>query len=67
MGPTPILETARAYGLRPRLWLLIGVKILKVYEFKWSDLQDRSCELKIFKTNGFYSKYLVTHNLLANC
>ena len=23
MGPTPILEMARAYGLRPRLWLLI--------------------------------------------
>ena len=22
-GPTPILEMARAYGLRPRLWLLI--------------------------------------------
>ena len=23
MGPTPILEMARVYGLRPRLWLLI--------------------------------------------
>ena len=23
MGTTPILEMARAYGLRPRLWLLI--------------------------------------------
>ena len=23
MGPTPILEMTRAYGLRPRLWLLI--------------------------------------------
>ena len=23
MGPTPILEMARAYGLRPRLWLLL--------------------------------------------
>ena len=23
MGPTPILEMARAYGLRPRLWLLM--------------------------------------------
>ena len=22
MGPTPILQMARAYGLRPRLWLL---------------------------------------------
>ena len=26
MGPTPILEMARAYGLRPRLWLLIVSK-----------------------------------------
>ena len=24
MRPTPILEMARAYGLRPRLWLLAG-------------------------------------------
>ena len=23
MGPTPIIEMAHAYGLRPRLWLLI--------------------------------------------
>ena len=23
MGPTPILEISRAYGLRPRLWLLV--------------------------------------------
>ena len=23
MGPIPILEIARAYGLRPRLWLLV--------------------------------------------
>ena len=26
MGPTPILEMARAYGLRPRLWLLAARK-----------------------------------------
>ena len=26
MGPTPILEMARAYGLRPRLWLLVQNK-----------------------------------------
>ena len=23
MGPTPVLEMARAYGLNPRLWLLV--------------------------------------------
>ena len=27
MGPTPILEMARAYSLRPRLWLLIWSNI----------------------------------------
>ena len=27
MLPTPILEMARAYGLRPQLWLLIKDKI----------------------------------------
>ena len=26
MAPTPILEIARAYGLHPRLWLLISVQ-----------------------------------------
>ena len=28
MGPTPILEMARAYGLRHRLWLLMYYNIL---------------------------------------
>ena len=28
MGPTPILEMARAYGLRPRLWLLVNAIFL---------------------------------------
>ena len=28
MGPTPILEMARAYGLRPRLWLLTELDIV---------------------------------------
>ena len=27
MGPTPILEMARAYGLRPRLWLLVKGRV----------------------------------------
>ena len=30
MGPTPILEMARAYGLRPRLWLLFGQRKIKL-------------------------------------
>ena len=32
MGPTPILEMACAYGLRPRLWLLIYTT-LETYNF----------------------------------
>ena len=33
MGPTPILKMARAYGLRPRLWLLFisTLNILQYY------------------------------------
>ena len=27
IGTAPILEMARAYGLRPRLWLLAAIKI----------------------------------------
>jgi len=30
MGTTPILEMARAYGLRPRLWLLLALKGIKI-------------------------------------
>jgi len=43
MGTTPILEMARAYGLRPRLWLLILIlncfstpyasSVAKIYNF----------------------------------
>ena len=33
MGPTPILEMARAYGLRPRLWLLVTSRA----DSKWVD------------------------------
>ena len=31
MGPTPILEMARAYGLRPRLWLLVPESSLEKF------------------------------------
>ena len=33
MGPTPILEMARAYGLRPRLWLLLTCACLERRHF----------------------------------
>ena len=42
MGTTPILEMARAYGLRPRLWLLKRINNFKkpvvtpiFYAMKW--------------------------------
>ena len=34
MGTTPILEMARAYGLRPRLWLLIRPQKPRVLIFR---------------------------------
>jgi len=36
MGTTPILEMARAYGLRPRLWLL-----MKHYSSLKDTIKDR--------------------------
>ena len=33
MGPTPLLEMVRAYGLRPRLWLLELLDIFFTSEF----------------------------------
>ena len=39
MGPTPILEMARAYGLRPRLWLLLTlIFFLKIVPLKDDEL-----------------------------
>ena len=35
MGPTPILEMARAYGLRPRLWLLVVIITDLHYEINY--------------------------------
>ena len=33
MGTTPILEMTRAYGLRPRLWLLLSLNIKRMFCF----------------------------------
>ena len=36
MGPTPVLEMARAYGLRPRLWPDYGSwRVLIFEELEW--------------------------------
>ena len=35
IGTTPILEMARAYGLRPRLWLLV-TPVISVYAAEFS-------------------------------
>ena len=45
MGPNPILEMARAYSLRPRLWLLISFK-LNIKMFISSILITRSFKKK---------------------
>ena len=45
MGPNPILEMARAYGLCPRLWLLLSFK-LNIKMFIPSILITRSFKKK---------------------
>ena len=44
MGPTPILEMARAYGLRPRSWLLL----------KYNCNRPLRRECGIARMNGLY-------------
>ena len=39
MGPTPILEMARAYGLRPWLWLLDKT----IISLGYCDIQNNQC------------------------
>ena len=49
MGPTPVLEMARAYGLRPRLWLQIIIMIcfsIKL-ETEWFDFFFRMLSVKV--------------------
>ena len=60
MGPTPILEMARAYGLRPRLWLLVVNKIIlitKIFCFSnlshHSDFRDHFSDIKEKKKKHF--------------
>jgi len=50
MGTTPILEMARAYGLRPRLWLLVFT-VIRILQFFTIDLSLHTCLLLLyFKT-----------------
>jgi len=46
MGTTPILEMARAYGLRPRLWLLIQAKHFPIHAHLYLIYND--CWMFIF-------------------
>ena len=49
MGPTPILEMARAYGLRPGLWLLFLIYAYLRYAFlRYAYLQVKSDIAVIF-------------------
>ena len=49
MGPTPILEKARAYGLRPRLWLLDWMKKFPYEFFMRSILSENLSKYEIIK------------------
>ena len=43
MGPAPILEMARAYGLRPRLWLLHTSVTVEFYNLVLSTNIEMNC------------------------
>ena len=43
MGTTPILEMARAYGLRPQLWFLLGFRREKIFLDALKSMSVRSC------------------------
>ena len=49
MGTTPILEMARAYGLHPRLWLLICIK---TSSFKASWFPRIICAFKLINISA---------------
>ena len=45
MGPTPILEMTRAYGLHPKLWLLTWSMIFyKTKQFHWLLCVAKNCD-----------------------
>ena len=61
MGPTPILEMARAYGLRPRLWLLL---LMSFNSFTYSTCQPvREAENREFPV--FHSGVIVKFGWLV--
>ena len=66
MGPTPILEMARAYGLRPRLWLLttpqLVAKCEKILCTKSCEFDERAAKPKLVAQSRpalFYSQQQV--------
>ena len=64
MGTTPILEMARAYGLRPRLWLLLWVHFrchLNILETEFEEaiklLGKQNHRDKLIRHTGSYVIY----------
>ena len=78
MGPTPILEMARAYGLRPRLWLLMKLKSFPAFGARlwnclhpdWRKLTKRAFKRKIHKllltVLEIENYYVDAHSLILN-
>ena len=52
MGPTPILEMARAYGLRPWLWLLYKVK--DRWQSSWGCILVKVIKQWLFSVFNFF-------------
>jgi len=63
MGTTPILEMARAYGLRPRLWLLAKSYLSKLREDILLSCENQKAEKKTSisgQKTRIYSRFLHT-------
>ena len=70
MGPTPILEMARAYDRRPRLWLLLPFKFAelpwhaeKVADKKKESQMKKRSRMK--KTN--YGQHFRLRSFASSC
>ena len=59
MAPTPILEMARAYGLHPRLWLLVIYIISSKFNSAFSTIgkatADKITEKLVGKTHACHA------------
>ena len=68
MGTTPILEMARAYGLRPRLWLL-ALSNNPGFNSKWDHVFESCRQFRCFLCPPFrhYEHYFFLEKHVCDC